>query len=261
MTSIDMDEVRGWAVTAGQVARSYFNQVSSRRKADRSFVTDADEAIERQLVAQISARYPDHGILGEEHASSHLDREFVWVLDPIDGTASFVAGLGSWCVSIGLLCEGEPLLGVIHMPLLDDTYHAERGTGAFLNDHPIQVISPTTWESETWLATPATLHRRYDLDFVGKTRVLGSTAAQMCYVARGSALGALLVDARSWDVAAGLVIADESGATVAPLDPAIEVTGTTLDAQWLHQAVLVAAPAQIAPLRAAFTPRRSTNHA
>ena len=255
MTPINIDETRAWAVAAGHLARSYFNQVSSRRKADRSFVTDADEAIERQLVAQISQRYPDHGILGEEHASSQLDREFVWVLDPIDGTASFVAGLGSWCVSIGLLQHGEPLLGVIHLPLLEDTYYAQRGEGAFLNTHPIHVESPEQWEGETWLATPATLHRRFDLDFIGKTRVLGSTAAQMCYVARGSALGALLIDARSWDVAAGLVIAQEAGATVAPLDPAISVTGSTLEATWLHEPVLVAAPNQIERLRAAFKPQ------
>ncbi|KAB8142145.1 inositol monophosphatase [Chloroflexia bacterium SDU3-3] len=255
MSIIDIDEVRGWAEAAGRLALQHFNHVAGHRKADRSYVTEADVAIERQLVAQISARYPDHGILGEEQAKTNLDREFVWAVDPIDGTASFVAGLGSWCISIGLVRNGQPYFGLIHMPTLGDTYHAAVGEGAFLNGQPIHVSQPDAWEGETWLATPATLHRSFELDFPGKTRVLGSTAAQMCYVARGSALAALLVNAYPWDVAAGLVIVQEAGGAVVPLDPATPTGGTALDGGWLHQPVLVAAPDQIAPLRQAFRRR------
>lgn len=250
-----MDEVRAWAVAAGQLGRSYFNHVSSRRKADRSIVTEADEAIERQIVAQISARFPEHGILGEEQTHSNLDREFVWVIDPIDGTASFVSGLGHWCVSIGLLQHGKPYLGVIYLPMLDDCYYAIVEQGAFLNDHPIQVISPTVWEGEDWLATPATLHRSFHLDFIGKTRVLGSIAAQMCYVARGSALGALIVDARPWDIAAGLVIVHEAGGVVAPFESQHSVTDALMEAEWTREPLLVAHPDQISRLRAAFQPQ------
>lgn len=252
---INMDEVRGWAVAAGQLARQYFNNVASTRKADRSIVTEADKAVEHQIVASISARYPSHGILGEEQTSRELDREFVWVVDPIDGTASFVSGLGSWCVSIGLLRAGTPYLGVIYLPLLDDCYYAGPENVAYLNNHPIHVISPETWEDEHWLATPATLHRRFDLDFVGKTRVLGSTAAQMCYVARGSALGALLVDAHPWDIAAGLVIVRAAGGVVVPLDTTVSAPGNLLGDTWHTRPLLAAHPEQIGLLQQAFSPR------
>lgn len=255
MMTIDQSEVRQWAFEAGQTARQYFKNVKGRRKADHSIVTEADEVIERQLVERITARYPDHGILGEEQTRTQIDREFVWVIDPIDGTASFVAGLGSWCISIGLLRHGEPYFGVIYLPLLEDYYHAQRGGGAFLNEQPIQVIAPDAWESETWLATPATLHRQYNLDFVGKTRVLGSTAAQMCYVARGSAVGALLAEAYPWDVAAGLIIVSEAHGVVVPLDAHIAVTSSVIDGAWLKQPLLVAHPSQIEPLRRAFIHR------
>ncbi len=257
MSDISITEVRTWAVEAGQTALGYFGHAASRRKADHSFVTEADEAIERQLVAAISARHPDHGILGEEQASTHLDREFVWVIDPIDGTAAFVAGLGSWCISIGLLRHGQPYLGVIYVPTLNDSYYAEATGAAYLNEQAIEVISPAAWEGEHWLATPASLHRRFELDFIGKTRVLGSTAAQICYVARGSALGALLVDARSWDVAAGLAILRAAGGIVAPLDPAVLTDTTPLEGTWLNKPLLVAAPSQIERLRNAFRPHSS----
>lgn len=249
---IDPTEVQTWALEAGETARQYFKHVKGRRKADRSFVTEADEAIERQLVARITARYPDHGILGEEHTSSHIDREFVWVIDPIDGTASFVAGLGHWCISIGLYRSGQPYFGLIYIPLLDDCYRAQLGGGAFLNDQPIHVIAPDSWESETWIATPATLHHQFTLDFVGKTRVLGSTAAQMCYVARGSALGALLAETRPWDVAAGLIIVAEAGGVVVPLDPQATIDGDAIEGEWLKHPLLVAHPSQIEPLRRTF---------
>jgi len=255
MNDISINEVRNWAITAGQTALSYFGHVESRRKADRSFVTEADETIERQIVAAISARHPDHGVLGEEQANTHLEREFVWVVDPIDGTAAFVAGLGSWCVSIGLLRYGQPYLGVIYVPTLGDCYYAESTGDAYLNEQTIHVISPDVWDGEHWLATPASLHRRFDLDFIGKTRVLGSTAAQICYVARGSALGALLVDARSWDVAAGLAILRAAGGAIAPLDPAVSTSATPLEGAWLSEPLLVAAPQQIERLRSAFRPQ------
>lgn len=255
MSDISIDEVRSWAVAGGKTALASFGHVESRRKADRSFVTEADEAIERQIVAAISARHPDHGILGEEHASSHLDREFVWVVDPIDGTAAFVAGLGSWCISIGLLRHGQPYLGVIYVPTLNDCYYAGPTGDAYLNQQTIHVISPDAWDGEHWLATPASLHRRFDLDFIGKTRVLGSIAAQICYVARGSALGALLVDARSWDVTAGLAILRAAGGVIAPLDPTISTSATPLEGTWISKPLLVAAPQQIERLRSAFRPQ------
>ncbi len=255
MALIDIDEVRAWSVAGGELAKQFFNHTSARRKADRSLVTEADEAIERLLVERISARYPDHGIIGEEHTRYNLDREYVWAIDPLDGTASFVSGLPTWGVSIGLLRNQQPYAGVIYLPLLDDCYHAVVGEEAYLNEHSIHVSAPTEWDSETWLSTPATMHRQFELDFIGKTRVLGSTAASMCYVARGSAVGALLVQFKLWDIAAGMAIVQSAGGTTRTLHGHAVDLAAMLANTWEETPLLVADPAQLAHLQQAITPR------
>jgi myo-inositol-1(or 4)-monophosphatase len=251
MNDIDIDELIAWVRDAGATARRYFNQAEARRKADNSLVTQADVEIERAMVQRIAARYPQHGIIGEEQTNTRAGREFLWALDPLDGTAAFVAGLPMWGVSLGLLRGGVPYLGVVYLPLLDDCYWAGPSGAAYLNGSPIHVASPREWESEDWLATPSNSHRRFAIDFVGKTRSLGCTAASLCYVARGgSAIGALITRAAIWDVAAGLAILRAAGGAAigfsgAPLD-----TTTLLDGQLLAEPVILGAESHIAGLRA-----------
>src|ERR671939_1486942 len=98
MSEIDIDvvELRSWMQPCGAIALRSFRNVVGHRKADQSWVTEADLAIEQALVERITMRYPDHGILGEEQTRQGIDREFVWALDPLDGTAIFVAGLPTW---------------------------------------------------------------------------------------------------------------------------------------------------------------------
>lgn len=255
MTHIQLDEVGAWAVAGGEIALGYFNRVSGRRKADRSWVTEADEAVERFLVERIVERHPGHGIIGEEHTRSKLDNEFVWAIDPIDGTAAFVSGLPIWGVSIGLFRDRKPYLGVIYLPLLKDVYYAGPEGGAFFNDQQISVTTPEQWESETWLAVPSDTHRHFDLDFVGKTRTLGSTAAAMCYVARGSAVAALLTQVAIWDIAAGLAIISAAGGACTTLDGAPLDINPMLDGRAHYEPLLVAHPSQVARLQNAVRRR------
>src|SRR5262245_22431243 len=251
MTGIDIDEVIVWVRDAGGIARRYFNQAEARRKADNSLVTQADVAIERALVERIAARYPQHGIIGEEQTNTGAGGEFLWALDPLDGTASFVAGLPMWAVSLGLLRGGVPYLGVVYLPLLDDCYWTDLSGTALLNGHAIHVAQARAWESEDWLSVPSNSHRRFTIDFAGKTRSLGCTAASLCYVARGgSAVGAVITRAAIWDIAAGLAILHAAGGEAigfsgAPLD-----TTTLLAGQLLAEPVILGAESHIASLRA-----------
>lgn len=255
MNDIDLEEIRSWAREAGGTARHYFNNVEGQRKADRSWVTEADLAIERTLVERIAARYPQHGIIGEEQTRHETRREFLWALDPLDGTASFVAGLPTWCISIGLLRDGAPYLGVVYLPLLGDCYWVGPDGPAFLNENPIHVIAPRVWESEDWIATPSNTHRRFTIDFVGKTRSLGSSVASFCYVARGSAVGGILTRAAIWDIAAGLAILAAAGGVAFGLSgQALDMT-TLLDGQMLAEPVVVGEPSHAQRLRTAITPR------
>src|SRR5262245_22006510 len=124
MNDFDFDELRAWLYEASAIAQQHFKQSAGWRKADRSWVTAADGAIERMLVEHIAARYPQHGIIGEEQVRRDLGHEVLWAIDPLDGTASFVAGLPLWCISVGLLRHGQPYLGMVYVPLLDDCYWA-----------------------------------------------------------------------------------------------------------------------------------------
>jgi myo-inositol-1(or 4)-monophosphatase len=253
MNEIDIAELRTWMHECGAIALRSFRNVIGHRKADHSWVTEADVEIERGLVERITARYPDHGILGEEQTRQGLDREFLWALDPIDGTALFVAGLPGWGISAGLLRHGTPYFGMIYFPLLDDCYWAGPDGSAMLNDQPIHVLPPRPSDSQDWIATPSNAHRRFTIDFDGKTRGLGSTVGPFCYVARGSAVGALISRAAIWDIAAGLAILNAAGGGAVGLSGAPINTRAMLDGRLLDEPVILAAPHQIPVLRAGIS--------
>jgi len=244
-----MDEVRAWVREGGAHARRYFNNVRGERKADRTWVTQADLEVEQLLRERISARYPEHGIMGEEQGMWAIDREFVWSIDPIDGTGAFVAGLPTWCVSLGLLRAGEPYLGAIYLPILDDCYWADAEGPAFRNDLPIAVSSATMIDSNDWIGVSSNAHRNYRIDFPGKTRGLSSVAVDCCYVARGSALGALIGRANLWDLAAGLAILRAAGGVAVGLSGAPLEVAPLLDGRKLPEPIVIGPPQLIERLR------------
>lgn len=116
-------------------------------KADASYVTTTDKAVEKKLREMITAQYPDHGILGEEFENTNTDAEFVWVLDPIDGTAAFVAGIPVYGTLIALAWKGKPFIGVIDHPLTDDRWTGVNHTCAFRNGKPVTTRPCATLES------------------------------------------------------------------------------------------------------------------
>ena len=124
---------------ASAAVRARIAQPSLEIKPDGSPVTSVDLAVERVLRERIDAAYPQHGILGEEFGSRNLDAEWVWVIDPIDGTRQFAAGLPNYGILIALCHRGRPVLGVICQPLLGDIYLGIAGQGAWLNGTPIRV--------------------------------------------------------------------------------------------------------------------------
>ncbi len=255
VSDIDIQEPIAWVHEAGAIALRLFKHVTGRRKADRTWVTEADVEIERALVARIAARYPDHGIVGEEQTRRALDHEFLWALDPIDGTALFIDGLPTWGVSLGLLRRGTPYAGVIYLPLLDDCYWADPSGGAFLNGQPIHVAAAHEWDGDDWIATPSNAHRRFTIDFVGKTRSIGATIGTFCYVARGGAIGGLFNRVSIWDIAAGMAILSAAGGVAVGLNGAQLDTAAMLDGRTVDQPMIVGAPDHVGRLREVIRPR------
>lgn len=253
---IDLAELKNWARDAGEIARRHYRHTSGRRKADQSWVTEADIEVERWLVERLAARYPDHGIIGEENTRQATERELVWALDPIDGTASFVAGLPIWGVSIGLIRAGQPWLGVFYMPIVDELYWCDQEGRAYFNGDQIAVVGAREWEGEDWITVPSNSHRRFAIDFIGKTRSLGSSVADLCFVARGASLGALLTRCAIWDLAAGIAILQAAGGVYTGLSGhAPDLAAMTLTGDPLPEPLIAAGPAHIEPLRRRISSR------
>lgn len=125
---------------AGELTLEYFHGgVETEHKADGTPVTAADRGAEALLRREIRSRFPDDGLVGEEHGTEPGTSGRTWILDPIDGTKSFVRGVPLWGVLIGLEIDGEAALGVIHLPALSETVVAWRGGGCWWNGRPARV--------------------------------------------------------------------------------------------------------------------------
>lgn len=140
------------AQDAGEVVLGYFQRdLAVEQKSDETPVTVADREGERRLRARIEERFPEHGILGEEFGIVRAEAPYRWVLDPIDGTQSFIRGVPLWGVMVGLEQQGEPLVGVLHFPALQETVWARRGGGAWWNGNRAAVSPVARLEEATLL--------------------------------------------------------------------------------------------------------------
>jgi myo-inositol-1(or 4)-monophosphatase len=178
-----------------------------------------DVAIQAQILDEIHACFPDDGIVAEEGAARDaLDHEFVWAVDPLDGTNNFALGIPCFAVSLGILRAGMPYAGVVHDPNTDFTCWATRGRGAFADDRAL-TLENRPLEPASNIAVRVPLDHRLEpviLDWLRryKLRGFGSVALHLGYAAIGAL--DLVVDHKAmvWDVAAGAVILPEAGGVI-----------------------------------------------
>jgi myo-inositol-1(or 4)-monophosphatase len=212
------------ASEAGRVLREGFGgQHSVRYKGEVDLVTEVDERAERVIGGILLGAFPSYGMLAEEGGWLSGQEDARWIVDPLDGTTNYAHGLPIFCVSIALERAGEVVLGVVHDPMREETYVAERGGGATLNDEPIRV-SDTDEPNRALIATGFPYDRDKmpeALDLFGRfaaitrgMRRLGSTALDLCYVASGSLDGYYERGIWAWDIAAGSLILEEAGGKV-----------------------------------------------
>ena len=190
---------------AGKIALKYFGATTGNLKKDNTLVTEADMEIEEYLRHQVSARYPDQAILGEEgEKGERVDADIVWAIDPVDGTRAFHHGFPIWSVSLGVIKEGEPWMGVVYAPLLDDVYYSD-GEKSFYNK--VELNPPTGGiDLNSCFLVPGPFTKSWQIDYPGTCLALGSTALNLCYVARGAAVGMISIDAAIWDFAGGAAL-------------------------------------------------------
>jgi myo-inositol-1(or 4)-monophosphatase len=213
------------AASAAQLVAAGRGTADVREKERADLVTDVDEASERLIVAAIRERFPADAVVAEESAAAAVLSGRRWIVDPVDGTANFVHGHPFVAVSIALVDDAGPAVGVVHAPFLGEVYHAVRGGGAFLNGRPIRVSEVDAF-SRSLLATGFPFKQgKGDLDAymamvadavrsTHDVRRAGSAALDLAFTAAGRVEGYFEIGLSPWDVAAGILLVTEAGGRV-----------------------------------------------
>ncbi|MFJ5225155.1 inositol monophosphatase family protein [Streptomyces sp. NPDC088400] len=195
--------------------------VAATKSSPVDVVTEMDIAAEKLITGYLAEHRPDDGFLGEEGASSVGGSGVRWVIDPLDGTVNYLYGLPTWAVSIAAERDGETLVGVVGIPMRDETFRAVRGGGAFLNDRPIRCRPAPPLERAlvstgfNYVATVRTHQAEIAQRLIPRLRDIrrgGSAAADLSDVAAGRLDGFYERGLHPWDLAAGDLIAREAGA-------------------------------------------------
>ena len=221
------------AIKAARAAGAIINRASLdverltvTAKSHNDFVTEVDQAAEDAIIATIREAYPGHGILAEESGRSQgaKNSEYVWIIDPLDGTTNFIHGLPVYAVSIALAFRGQLQQAVVYDPTRNDLFYASKGKGAFLNDRRLRV-SRRTRMLESLIGTGFPFRKgdnfqRYLKMFedvmvqCAGVRRPGAASLDLCYVAAGYYDGFFETGLSPWDVAAGALIITEAGGLV-----------------------------------------------
>ncbi len=221
------------AIKAARAAGAIINRaaldveaVRISQKLVNDFVTDVDHAAEAVIIETLLAAYPGHGILAEESGQEHgaKDSEFVWIIDPLDGTTNFIHGLPVYCVSIALAVKGKIEQAVIYDPSRNDLFTATKGRGAYMNDRRLRVSKRIKLQ-ECLISTGFPFRPTDDFnsylrmmgDVMQRTAGLrrpGAAALDLAYVAAGFTDGFFETGLQPWDVAAGSLLVTEAGGLV-----------------------------------------------
>ncbi len=222
-----LDTAENAAREAGAIAKAVYHQPRQiSLKGHKDIVTEADIACETAIINLIQATHPSHHILSEERGgvaalSAAGDREYTWIIDPIDGTHNYAAQLPYWCISVALTHAGETVVAAVYDPIHEEMFTAVKGQGAQLNGRPIHVSDRTDLDDSLAacdigyddLISPRSLKIAQEVrPFVRRVRMLGSAVLALCYVAVGRIDLFFHLHLKPWDIAAAMLIVREAGA-------------------------------------------------
>ena len=204
--------------SADNVGRLHIDQ-----KGKNDYASEVDRMAEREIINIIKAAFPEHAILAEE-SGKHKGNDFVWVIDPLDGTTNFLHGFPQYAVSIALKHKGKLEVGVVYDPLRDELFTAKRGGGAMLNNRRLRVTNQTSlkgaligtgfpFKTDKHLDAYLGMFRALTTDCAGIRRA-GAAALDLAYVAAGRLDGFWEIGVMEWDVAAGILLITEAGGVI-----------------------------------------------
>ncbi|NYZ76616.1 inositol monophosphatase [Candidatus Micrarchaeota archaeon] len=217
-----MDFALETAEKAGVIALKHFrktNKVSFKSRQD--ILTEADTEVEKFIMKEIGKNFPEHGVLAEESGRHRGKSDYLWVLDPIDGTVNFAAGIPCFAISIGLAYKKQPILGVVYDPYHNEFIYAEKGKGAYLNGRRVRVCSEIRLincvvATDLGHKRSRQIVRRVKalLPVTRAVRILGSASIGLADVALDRVQAYVHNDIQPWDVAAACIIIKEAGGGV-----------------------------------------------
>ena len=223
-----VEVARACAQEAGERALAQFRQPQDVSVKGRgNLVTQTDLEIETYLQEALAREFPDHRVLSEETATETDTAGWVWIVDPIDGTRNFVSGIPFFCINIALCHDGEPAVAVTHDPNQGETFWAERGGGAWVNDRPARASDKPTvlasvlgvdlgYDDRRGRAALRLVHELFP--GVQSIRIPGSAALGLAYAACGRYDLFLHHYLFPWDIAAGILLVREAGGTITDRD-------------------------------------------
>ena len=217
------------ALKAGKLIMEFYDNknytVKDKGGFPEDYFTEADTAAEKLIFSEIKKEFPNHGFIGEESFDNKkVDKEFVWIIDPIDGTREFVNGTGEFAVHIGLAKNGKPVLGVVYVPVKNKLYYAEKGKGAFLNDKKIYVSIRKTMEELIPISGTRSIKNKESRSLFEKTTMpkeyLGGTGNKICAIAEKVYDFTMFRKQRrsEWDLCAPEIILEEAGGKITDFD-------------------------------------------
>lgn len=219
------------AKLAGEIIRKRIGNLSDDEIAKKSvsdYVTEVDIQSEKTIIEHIKKHFPAHQIMAEESSNDYKRAEYLWIIDPLDGTTNFIHGFPVFAISLALLYRGELILGVVYDPSRQDLFYAEKGSGAFLNGQRIKVSSITE-PALSLIATGFPFRNKQYIDSyikifhsllysVSDLRRAGAAAIDLAYVACGRVDGFFEFALSPWDVAAGSLLIKEAGGVVSDFE-------------------------------------------
>jgi len=214
---------------AGNLAMDYFRKLDTltiTSKGHQDLVSEADRDVETLIRKEIATRFPEDGIVGEEHGTVEGSSGYTWVIDPIDGTANFVSAIPQWCVILACVRDGETVIGVIRDPNSGETFKAALGQGAYVNDRPISASDSTSIAvGSTGVGFNGRTAATDVVNAVGALISKGgiffrnaSGGLMLAYAASGRLIGYIEPHMNAWDCLAGMLIATEAGNRMEEID-------------------------------------------
>jgi myo-inositol-1(or 4)-monophosphatase len=229
---------------SGALLMEMYGKGNQQLKFDDELVTGGDNAAWGLISTKIKGSFEGHCFLRELTKEQMADDNycrFLWIVDTLDGAASFQAGMPVWGVSAALFEKFWPIMGFLHLPVTGELYSAYASREALLNDKPIHVREDPSVDNESLVLVYSRFHQDFTSNFPGKIRNFGSSAGHMAYVARGAADACLIKNVTVQDLAAGSIILEAAGGEIRYLDGRRFHVGEFLDGRRIEKP-LIAAP-------------------